>query len=168
MASSDSPASQSSGIPFRGNPFPAGRETGKSGGPVPQAPAPFRCPSDWPPGRPRRFSASPGRAAGRKRRRAGRLGRSLRPPRGSLRHGLRDAHRGAQDPDCREVFRSFRGRGNTPSPGSRNRPGETALRIRFLFSPSRRSVPFTGFRSAAFVLLPDRSGHPPFPFRRVP
>ena len=26
----------------------------------------------------------------------------------------------------------------------------------------------TGFRSAAFVLLPDRSGHPPFPFRRVP
>lgn len=129
---------------------------------------PFRCPSDWPPGRLHRLSAPPCRAAGRKRRRAGRLGRSLRPSRGSLRHGRRDAHRGAQDPDCREVFRSFRGRGKNPSSGSRNRPGGTALRIRSRFSPFRRSVPSAGFRSAAFVLLKDRSGHPPFPFRRVP
>lgn len=51
-----------------------------------------------------------------------------------------------------------------PVPG----PGGTALRIRSRFSPFRRSVPSAGFRSAAFVLLPDRSGHPPFPFRRVP
>lgn len=154
--------------PVLREPVPAGRETGKSGAPVPQAPAPFRCSSDWPLSRLRRLSASPGRAAGRKRRRAGRLGRSLRPSRGSLRHGRRDAHRGAQDPDCREVFRSFRGRGNTPSSGSRPGPGRTALRIRSRFSPSRRSVPFAGFRSAAFVLLTGRSGHPPFPFRRVP
>lgn len=53
-------------------------------------------------------------------------------------------------------------------PGSRPGPGRTALRIRSRFSPSRRSVPFAGFRSAAFVLLTGRSGHPPFPFRRVP
>lgn len=168
MASSDGPTSQTSGSRFAGT---RSRQAGRRGR------AALRSLRHLPPSVVLLTGLLAGfavfqllRAAqqAEKRRRAGRLGRSLRPSRGSLRHGRRDAHRGAQDPDCREVFRSFRGRGKNPSSGSRNRPGGTALRIRSRFSPFRRSVPSAGFRSAAFVLLPDRSGHPPFPFRRVP